>query len=141
MIVRLRNNHIKFWVLIALILPVAFIYAALNVPEKGVSDFSRKLVGQLPNIISEIENDDLKVLIRANQNNQFQIEVLVKNPIAVPSGVFHLVKTGESFTDRTTLGNLNSHGLHRFQIQTNPLNSKLLLVDYISKSVVLELQL
>ena len=118
MIVHLRNNHFKIWILIILILPVAFIYAVLNAPEKRLSEFSRILIEQMPNLIGEVENDELKVSVRANQNNQYQIEIWVKRPIALPSGVFHLLKPDESFTDHTSIGNLNAQGLHRFQVQS-----------------------
>ena len=143
MIAALRNNHFRIWIIVAIVIPVAFIYAFMNVPEKRISDFSRDLIGQMPELIKEIENDDLKVNVRGNRNNQYQLEILLKRPVPVPSGVFHLVNNKRSISDQTLLGNVNSQGLYRFPIQSNPLqsDSRLLIVDYLTKSIILEIKL
>jgi len=62
----------------------------MNVPERRISDFSRELIVQLPELIKEIENDYLKVNVRRNQNSKYQLEVLLKKNFPVPSGFFIL---------------------------------------------------
>jgi len=143
MIVELRNNHFRIWIILTIIIPVAFIYAFMNVPERRISDFSRELIVQLPELIKEIENDYLKVNVRRNQNSLYQLEILVKKPFPVPSGVFHLVNNNGPISNQSFLGNINSQGLYRFPIQSNPLqsNTTLLVVDYLTESVILEVKL
>ena len=143
MIASLRNNHFRIWIILAIVIPVAFIYAFMNVPERRISHFSRELIGQMPELIKEIENDDLKVTVRGNQNSQHQLEVLLKRPVPVPSGVFHLVNNNEAISNQSFLGNVNSQGLYRFPIQSNPFQSdfRLLVVDYLTKSIILEIRL
>ena len=114
MILQLRKNHFRIWVLMLFVLIPLFMIGVVNVPEKAVSEFKRKLPPPYPEIIKEVDNNFFLISIRTNQQAQYQLEILVKNTIDVPAGVFHIIRENESISEKTYVGNLLSRGILRY---------------------------
>lgn len=145
MIVSLRKRHLLIWGILTVILPLGFILAIANLPsEVASSNFSDNTAAALPELISSRDLGGLSVALRQGADNQKQIELEIKRPIARPA--LYLAVNDRAMNDPdegTTIGRLGNKGLQRFLLdQTAASWPKLYLLIYdgIKNEVIHEIQ-
>ncbi len=113
----LRKRHKIMWLLIALTLPALTVLAVVNIPDfptYNKNPLNTKNSTPAKGIVlSEQENEFIKVNVRGNETKVAQLEIILKTPIKSASAVIY-------DANNKVLGQLGSTGVYRFDINKRP---------------------
>ncbi|MEZ4851671.1 MAG: hypothetical protein R3B93_24280 [Bacteroidia bacterium] len=139
----LRKRHLRIWVILAFLLPMGFISAFFEKPDKIiVAESGNDLAPALRDILRESEDDQLKVNVRSEsfvseidstELSRYQLEIIIKEPLTAPSNQVYLSldETKQSIEGKLLLGNLGPRGIYRFDLKNMPeVPEKLYLILY-----------
>ena len=117
---KLRIVHRRSWRTLALLLPLGFLAAVFNIPDR-IADpgFSRHAFLALPILVRSGGTDQFPAQLRKGDppESRFQVELTVKEPLTVPLALAYLT-TGPAreVEDGILLGSLGSTGTYGFYI-------------------------
>jgi hypothetical protein len=115
MIIQLRRRHYYTWLSIAVLLPMGFIWAYLNIPETSSDNFSKMAVAAYPNLIKSQETTALKANLRKNTEGGYQIELTVLQPLVGAANQLYVSTTPDKPL-QTVLGAVSNRGTYYFSL-------------------------
>lgn len=121
MITSLRKRHRYTWVILSVLLLLGFGAAWWLTQDKAVYPDvdTEALVPAYPNVLKSVEQQHIKLNLRADDQDKLQIEIHIKEPVPLPAPVLYLNQTGEASPDNNqALAGVGAVGLHRFPINT-----------------------
>ena len=124
----LRRSHRIMWLGLAILLPIGFVAALrLNtIPPVQEQPIGLPIVASLPILIKSVEKPGLQVNLRRNgQSRARQLEIVVRQPLEVPSGV---VRVGSGANGRA-IGTVDVAGTYRFALPDSSAHPTIKLVD------------
>ena len=136
MITSLRKRHRYTWLILSVLLVLGFGAAFWLVQGKAYEDYSSAdLAEAYPDIIKSTDQENIKLNLRKDAQENLQVEVYIKKSVPLPAPVLYLNLSGEaSIQDNQVLGGVGAVGLYRFPIETkdvkgiffySPLNGKI----------------
>ena len=123
----LRRSHRTIWLVLAVALPVGF-GAALNavkpIPEQA--PVSQPLPDALPVVVRSVDTPTLRITLRrTTQPTNFQLDVVVKTALDVPSAVVRVQQP----SGWQSIGLLSAPGMYRFSLPGSGTHPHIELVD------------
>ena len=136
MITSLRKRHRYTWLILSILLVLGFGASLWLVQASVYDDYSATdLAEAYPDIIKSTDQDNIKLNLRTDAQNNLQIEMYIKKPVPLPAPILYLNLSGEaSIQGNQALGAIGAVGLYRFPIETkdvkgiffySPLNGKI----------------
>ena len=134
MIRKQRKKHLFLWIVISVCLPVLIVGSILGIRPQLLTD---NTIPQNSSLISDtsIWEDDYVVISR-KANTQYELDILIKQPLKYPSVLAYGISAqgGE-----TLLGALGEKGGYRFMV--NEEITSIRLYDGIKKQAILNIDL
>ena len=125
MIRSLRKRHLNAWIILALVLPLGFIWAYLVIPHN------------LPDPLEAVVSTGELFSIKKATNGTDQLEITIQQPLTTPSTLVYLA--GKSTPDIKTallIGSLGPRGKYVFNLPSQlPQDPVVLFYDAISKNI------
>jgi hypothetical protein len=115
MIIQLRRRHYYTWLSLAVLLPIDFVWAYLNIPQTPSDGFQKTAVVAYPNLIKSKETASLKANLRQNTEGGYQIELTVLQPLVGAANQLYLSTTSDKPL-QTVLGALGNRGTYYFSL-------------------------
>jgi hypothetical protein len=126
MIIQLRRRHYYTWLALAVLLPIGFVWAYLNIPQMPSDVFNKTATKAFPNLIQSKETTSLKVILRQNTvtpsrdeaigiKGGYQIELTVLQPLVGAANQLYLSTTSEKPL-QILLGALGNTGTYYFAL-------------------------
>ncbi|MCL3780607.1 hypothetical protein EMN47_09445 [Prolixibacteraceae bacterium JC049] len=139
MIKPLRSRHQIIWFIMPLIVVPLLVLSIIQRPD--FSKNTKEIATSTPaigNILKEVENQQLKVNLRGEDNTYQQLEVIVKTPIEAPfTIVYGKLSTGKNIT----LGTIGQRGVYRYSLTPGQTLSEIVLQDKIKQTEINRLKL
>lgn len=115
MIIQLRRRHYYTWLALAVLLPIGFVWAYLNIPQMPSDVFHKTATIAFPNLIQSKETTSLKMNLRQNTERGYQIEATVLKPLLGAANQLYLSTTSEKPL-QILLGALGNTGTYYFAL-------------------------
>ena len=115
MIIQLRRRHYYTWLSIAVLLPIGFVWAYLNMPQMPSDSFHQTAAVAYPKRIKSAETTTLKVNLRQNTEGVYQIEVMVLKPLVGAANQLYVSTTADKPLG-ILLGALDNTGTYYFPL-------------------------
>ena len=114
----LRKRHLRYWIVLAILLPVGFVWALVAIPQFVSEKPIRKNIPLgLEHVVKEQTHDTANICIRSDKKGNFQLEIILKEPLESPSpGLYLKVNGTTGLKGNVFLGNIGSRGTYRFSI-------------------------
>ncbi|GAB2584032.1 hypothetical protein [Spirosoma areae] len=130
----LRRSHRIMWLGLAILLPIGFVAALrLNtIPPVQVQPIGLPLAASLPVLIKSINNPGLQVNLRRDRKSaERQLEIIVRQPLEVPSVVVRVGDAGGQ-----AIGQLDVAGVYRFSLPDSSAYPTITLTDEVHHSTL-----
>jgi len=136
MILPLRNKHRSIWILLAVILPAAFVLAYLIIPERPKGKFlpNNQRVAN-PGAVST--NQSITANLIGSPDQGLTLEVRLSHPLKSSFVTAYISSDDQEWPGNALLlGNLQGVGTYQFEIRKEEMRTTLILYDEIKQQPI-----
>lgn len=118
MIIQLRRRHYYTWLSIAVLLPIGFVWAYLNIPEPSSDGFHQMAAAAYPKLVKSQEKTAFKANLRQNTEGGYQVELTVLKPLIGAANQLYVSTTADKPL-QIVLGAVGNRGTYYFSLPNN----------------------
>ena len=141
MILPLRNRHRSIWILLAVVLPIAFVGAYLIIPERPEG---RILLNnqRVANPGAVITNQTITANLIGSPDQGLTLEVRLPQPLKSSFVTAYISSDDQEWPGNALLlGTLQGIGTYQFEIKEEEIRTRLILYDEIKQELIKSIEI